>query len=108
MPEILETFSTYLARIEKVQDQLNKPIVISTEVPVPTLRDGDIEKVPIGWPLYRQNMFYLVKVPAKKHVKRHSHDEDVFRFIVQGSLLLNGSIKIDAGMWFVIRANTPY
>ena len=47
MAEILETLSTYIARIEKVQDQMEKPIVVSTDVTMPTLKDGDIEKVPI-------------------------------------------------------------
>jgi hypothetical protein len=50
----------------------------------------------------------VVKVPAKKHVRRHSHDEDVFRFVAKGSLIINGDIKVKEGTWFVVRANTPY
>jgi hypothetical protein len=108
MPETLETFSTYLARIEKVLPEMETPIVLSTQVDIPTIRDREIEKVPIAWPLYKHNMFYIIKVPANTHVARHSHDEDVFRFIIKGSLVLNDSISINEGMWFVIRANTPY
>ena len=108
MAEVNETFATYLARIEKVLPQMKKPIVLSTEVKIPTLRDGDIKKVPIAWPLYRHTMFYIVTVPANKHVPRHSHDEDVFRLILKGSLVVNRSIEIKEGMWFVVRANTPY
>jgi hypothetical protein len=108
MPEILETLSTYIARIEKVQDQMNKPIVLSTDVQIPTLKDGDIEKVPIAWPLYGVGMFYTVTVPKKKHIPRHSHDEDIFRYVIRGSLIINDSIKVSEGMWFVVRANTPY
>ena len=47
MAEILETLSTYIARIESVHDQMEKPIVLSSEVTMPTLKDGNIEKVPI-------------------------------------------------------------
>jgi hypothetical protein len=111
MRKIRETLSTYIARIEKVQGQMKKPIVLSTDVKIPILKDGDdkpIEKVTIAWPLYGINMFYIVTVPAEKHVPRHSHEEDIFRYIVKGSLVLNGSIQIKEGMWFVVKANTPY
>jgi quercetin dioxygenase-like cupin family protein len=113
MPEILETFSTYRARIEKSLEGIEKPIILSTDVHIPTLKGGDdksIEMVPIAWPLYKntESMFYVVTVPPKKHTARHSHEEDIFRFVVKGSLVLNGSIQIKEGMWFVIKANTPY
>src|SRR5438477_7329375 len=109
MPKIRETVFTYLERIGKVQNQMKKPIVLSTEVKIATLRDGDVEKTPIAWPLFDgYNMFYIVKVPPKKRVRRHSHDEDVFRFVVKGSLVINGDVKVKEGMWFVIKSNTPY
>jgi hypothetical protein len=109
MPKIQETVFTYLARIAEVQDQMKGPIVLSSDVKIATLKDGDVEKIPIAWPLFDgYNMFYVVKVPAKKHVRAHSHEEDVFRFVVKGSLVINGNIKVKEGMWFVIRANTPY
>jgi hypothetical protein len=109
MPKVRETVFTYLARIGEVQDQMKGPIVVSTRVNIPTLKDGDVEKLPIAWPLFDgYNMFYVVKVPAKKHVHAHSHDEDVFRFIVKGSLVINGNIEVKEGMWFVVRANTAY
>lgn len=109
MPKIHETVFTYLERIAKVQRQMKGPIVVSTDVKIATLRDGHIEKIPIAWPLFAgYNMFYVVKVPANTCVARHSHDEDVFRFVVKGSLVINGDIKVREGTWFVIRANTPY
>jgi hypothetical protein len=110
MSKIIETFSTYLARIEKVQSQMKKPIVLSTDVSIPTLWNGEdksIKKVPIAWPLYEHHMYYVVTVPAKKRVPRHSHQEAVFRFVVKGSLVIN-SIPVTEGMWFVVQANTPY
>jgi hypothetical protein len=109
MPKIHETVFTYLERIAKVQDQMKKDIVLSTDVKIATLKDGDVEKIPIAWPLFNgYNMFYVVKVPEKKHVRAHSHEEDIFRFVVKGSLVINGDIKVEEGMWFVIRANTAY
>ena len=113
MPEILETFSTYRDRIKKALAGIDKPIVLSTDVQIPKLRggeDGTTEMVPIAWPLYenRESMSYMVTVPPSTHVSTHSHEEDIFRFVVKGSLLLNGSIDIQEGTWFVIRAHTPY
>src|SRR6266478_3953472 len=109
MPKTRETVFTYLERIGKVQNQMKGPIVLSTNVKIATLKDGDVEKIPIAWPLFDgYNMFYIVKVPPKKRVRRHSHDEDVFRFVVKGSLVINGDIRVKEGMWFVIRANTRY
>lgn len=106
MAKILETLSTYIARIEKIQRQMEKPIVISTKVTMPTLRDGHIKKVP--WPVYGITMLYTVTVPPGTHVRRHSHNEDIFRYVVRGSLTINDSIQVNEGMWFVIRANTSY
>ncbi len=107
MAEILETQSTYIARIEKVRNKMQKPIVLSTDVTMPTLKDGGIEKVPIAWPFYG-SMVYDVKVPPETHVGQHSHDDDIFRYVVRGSLTINDSIQVNEGMWFVIRANTSY
>jgi len=106
MARILETFSTYVARIEKIQAQMQKPIVLSTKVTIPTLKDGGIKKVP--WPLYDINMLYTVTVPPGTHVRRHSHDQDILRHVIQGSLTINDSIKVKEGMWVIIKANTPY
>jgi len=113
MAEILETFSTYRARVEQSLQDIDKPIILSTDIHIPSLKGGDdrsIEMVPIAWPLYERDepMSYVVTVPPNKSVPLHSHDEDVFRYIVKGSLVLNGSIQIDEGMWFVVKANTPY
>src|SRR3954462_658355 len=107
MAEILETMSTYIARIEKVENQMKTPIVLSTDVIMPTLKDGAIEKVPIAWPFYG-NMVYSVKVPPETQVRQHSHDHDIFRYVIRGSLTINDSIQVNEGMWFVIRANTSY
>jgi len=106
MAKIRETFSTYVARIEKIQAQMQKPIVLSTKVTIPTLKDGGIKKVP--WPMYDINMLYTVTVPPGTHVRRHSHEQDIFRYAVGGSFAINDSIQVNAGMWVLIRANTPY
>jgi hypothetical protein len=113
MKEIQEKFSTYLDRIERLEQQFSdENIIISSNLTSKELLiDGDdesIKKEPILWRLYEHNMFYTVSVPAGTVVKEHSHDENLFRFIVKGSLILNKEHKIEAGTWFVIKANTPY
>jgi len=112
MKEINEKLSTYIDRIERFEEQFaDQNIIISTSLKNETLIDGDEEDIlrePILWRLYEHNMFYVVTVPAGKHIKKHQHDESIFRFIAQGSLLLNGEYEINAGMWFVVKANTPY
>ncbi len=92
---------------------INQPIVLSTDVDIATLKGGEdnnTEMVPIAWPLYEntESMLYIVTVPPNTHVRSHSHEEDIFRYVVKGSLVVNNSIHIDEGIWFVIRANTPY
>jgi hypothetical protein len=113
MPEIFETFSTYRARVEQSLQGIDTPIILSTDIQIPILRSGDdrsIEKVPIAWPLFEHSeaMWYSVTVPPGKSVPLHSHEEDIFRYVVKGSLVLNGTIQINEGMWFVVKANTPY
>lgn len=113
MAEITETFSTYRARVKQSLKEIDKPIILSTDIHIPSLKGGadrSIEMVPVAWPLYDRNeaMWYIVTVPPHKSVPLHSHEEDVFRYIVKGSLLLNGSVEITEGMWFVVKANTPY
>ena len=111
MPEIHETFETYDARMKEALANINKPIVLSTDVRIASLTDiGGIKKVPIAWPLYENEhkMSYITTVPAGTHVPLHSHGEDVFRFVTKGSLVINGNIRVEEGMWFVIKSNTPY
>ena len=112
MPEINERLSTYIDRIERFETQFkDQDIIISTSLKNEILVDGedeDIRKEPILWRLYEHNMFYIVTVPPGKNIDKHQHDESIFRFIAQGSLVLNGKNKITSGMWFVVRANTPY
>ncbi|MBT3237264.1 MAG: hypothetical protein HOL37_10545 [Rhodospirillaceae bacterium] len=112
MAEIFETLSTYIDRIERYEGQFDdRDIVISTDLNNDILVDGDdddIRKEPVLWRLYEHNMFYMVTVPAGKHIETHRHDESIFRFIAKGSLLLNKEHTITSGMWFVVKADTPY
>ncbi|MEA1029374.1 hypothetical protein T3A99_12430 [Pseudomonas sp. N-137] len=113
MTEIAERLSTYLDRIERLEGQFSKEsIIISTELKSKEfLIDGDDERIvkePILWRLYQHNMFYVMTVPAGTVIKKHKHDEDLFRFVAQGSLVFNKKTNIVAGTWFVVKANTPY
>ena len=56
-------------------------------------------------------MFYVTRVPNGTHIPPHTHTEDVFRYIVSGSLDLkvnNDTHHIHEGMWFLIKKNTSY
>ena len=112
MAEIDERLSTYLDRIERLEEQfLDKDIVVSSSLRNEVLLDGDddeIQKEPILWRLHQYNMFYIVRVPKGTTIQRHQHDEAVFRFVAEGSLVLNNEHKITSGMWFVVKADTPY
>ena len=115
MAEIDERLSTYIDRIERFEDQFsNRNIILSTSLENEILVDGDdedIRKEPVLYRLYEHYMFYVVTVPPGKKIHRHRHDESIFRFIAQGSLTLtenDESHDIQSGMWFVVRANTPY
>lgn len=112
MKEIQEKLSTYIDRIERFEDQYGKrKIILSRTLDKEVLIDGDeedIEKEPILWRLNDYNMFYIVTVPPGKHVKKHKHDEDIFRFLAQGELVINKKYKVKAGEWFVIKGGTEY
>ena len=112
MAEINESLSTYLDRIERLEEQfLDKDIVVSSSLRNEILLDGEddeIQKEPILWRLHQYNMFYVVRVPKGTTIQRHRHDEAVFRFVTEGSLILNDEHEITSGMWFVVKAETPY
>lgn len=111
MAEVFETLSNHIRRIESLGKALEKPILISTEVESEVLTDWDdlnIEKKPIVWPLYQKNIFFEVTVPPGTTVPEHSHDEAIWRYLIEGSLVLNGEHEIKAGMWFVVNKDVPY
>jgi hypothetical protein len=112
MPEITEfkdKLSDYISRIEDAEAKANleSGIITSKDLYVENLSGGPIQRQQIAWRLYQHQMFYIVNVAPKTHISRHSHAEDIFRFVVSGSLVVN-EIPIDEGMWFVVKANTPY
>jgi quercetin dioxygenase-like cupin family protein len=109
MPKFHDTLATYLTRLEKVKGRMGKSIVVSKDIKMAPLKgQKGVKRVPIAWPLHPHNMFYTVTVPPKTHIKRHSHNEHVFRYVTKGSLVINGEIALKEGMWFVVKANTPY
>ena len=115
MVEIDERLSTYIDRIERLEVQFSdRDIVLSTSLRNEILVSGDDEdtrKEPVLYRLYGHYMFYVVTVPPGKRIRRHQHDETIFRFIAQGGLSLNSNDEnydVRAGTWFVVKANTPY
>ena len=105
----LEMLSDHIRRIERFSENVaDLKVIVSSDFTKPLLKeDLGIQKVPISWPLYKYNMFFVVSVPARTVVPSHVHDEDVFRYVLEGTLKLNGR-KIKAGEWFVVRAGTTY
>jgi hypothetical protein len=116
-----DTLSEYIRRIEKAEKNANLdlPIITSHDLPIkPDVREN-ITREQIGWRLYKHPMFYVVTVKEGREVRRHSHGEDVFRYIIDGSLNIyvkesekEGSREIcrtvNKGEWVVVRAHRPY
>ena len=107
-----ETLSAFVNRLERFQNQYEGvDIIFSDEIEKELLMDGEnnaIEKEPILWPLMDKNMFYVVRAEPGCHTKTHSHNEDIFRLLVSGSLHINGREVNVPGTWFVVRAGTTY
>lgn len=109
VPRLLETFATFVSRLEDYAEQVDKQdILISKDITVEALQEGNgITKTPLVWPLIDYKMFYITTVPKNTKVERHSHIENVFRLVISGSLSINGKM-VQAGEWFVVKRNTPY
>src|SRR5947208_14765243 len=106
MPTKPETYPDYKARIDAAltaSGVANNPIVLSRDLPIDTLTDlQGVERTPIAWLLYERGhkMFYVTNVPKGTHIKPHTHSEDVFRYILTGSLVIdanNESFRITQG-----------
>jgi hypothetical protein len=66
-----------------------------------------LTRTPITWPLQELNMFYVLEAPANTNIPTHAHANDVFRYILEGEMVINGLV-VNAGMWFVVRKGTKY
>jgi mannose-6-phosphate isomerase-like protein (cupin superfamily) len=117
MPTRPETYADYKASINAAltaSGVANNPIVLDRDVTISPLTDiQGVERMPIAWLLYERGhkMFYITNVPMGTHIKPHTHSEDVFRYILSGSLVVNAnneSFRITQGMWFVIKKNISY
>ena len=123
--DFTDQLSDYIRRIEEVEtpEILAKPIITSDDLEIclpKKLRcHNGVNREQIGWRLYRHPMYYIVSVDAGAIVPFHSHEEDVFRYIISGSLDIQVkesekerspkiSRTVHAGQWFVVRANRPY
>lgn len=116
-----DKFSDYIRRIEEAEQKadLDAPIITSEDLKVEADVCENITREQIGWRLYRHPMFYIVTVKKGTKVRQHSHEEDVFRYIIRGSLDIHvkesereGSSEIcrsvSAGQWVVVRAHHSY
>lgn len=108
-----DTLSQYIKRIEEAEAKADPGhgIITSHDLEIPPLTHGRIERHQIGWRLYQHLMYYLIKVEADTRVKKHSHNEDVFRLVTRGSLILRTNpdeMEFHEGEWFVVREGTEY
>lgn len=111
--EFEDTLSEYIKRIEEAEERaeedadLKGGIITSRDLKIPALTRGPVKRRQIAWRLYQHPMFYIVKVDPDTRVEKHSHDEDIFRLMIEGSLTVNG-MELKEGEWFVVTAGTPY
>src|SRR5215217_2000668 len=107
-----EYLSQHIARIEAALKGLEGQRVIrSCDVPEESLGSGDIKRLPILWRLYEHTMFYITTLAPGARVETHQHNETVFRYVIDGSIVLtaeNSDYEVSKGMWIVVRANTDY
>jgi hypothetical protein len=112
--EFEDKLSDYIRRIEEAEEKadLTSPIITSDNLPIEPDFCDDIEREQIGWRLYQHQMFYIVKVKGGTKVPEHSHGEDVFRYIISGSLEIrvgeDACRNVRAGQWVVVKSNTCY
>jgi len=108
--DLLENLSDFTKRIEKLAPEFaKKKLIISTELATRALKeDRGVRKTPVTWPLWDYKMFYIVDVPAKTTVPKHSHDEAVFRILISGSLTVNRVHIDEPGTWWVVPEFTEY
>jgi quercetin dioxygenase-like cupin family protein len=111
--EFEDTLSQYIKRIEDAEAKadLSRGVVTFRDLEIPPLTDGRIERRQIGWRLYQHLMYYLIKVEAGTRVEKHFHNEDIFRLVTSGSLILRTNpdeMEFHEGQWFVVREGTAY
>jgi quercetin dioxygenase-like cupin family protein len=103
----------WIKRIEDAEAKADPShgIVTFRDLEIPPLTHGRIERRQIGWRLYQHLMYYLIKVEAGTRVEKHSHNEDVFRLVTRGSLILRTNpdeMEFHEGQWFVVLEGTAY
>lgn len=106
--ETIQDFQHRLDTLLSQPDYAHKDILLSTDFDLAPLAElSGLNRTPIPWPIDSLNMFYVLQAPPETHVPFHSHPSDVFRFILEGEMTLNG-ITVKAGMWCVVRKGTRY
>src|SRR5438067_1732937 len=98
-----EYLSTYIRRIEEALENLeDKQVITSRDVPEIWLGSGNVKRLPILWRLYEHTMFYITTIEPGAQVDTHSHPENVFRYVIKGSIALTAGgqrYDISEGMW---------
>lgn len=83
-------------------------IVFSSELNLkPLAEPSGLTRTPITWPLQNLNMFYVLEAPPCSNIPRHAHQSDIFRFIIEGELEINGQ-TVKTGTWMVVPKGTKY
>ena len=107
-----EYLSDHITRIEKALAQVeDHNVIVSRDLRAPRLRRGRVQRVPILWRLYEHSMFYITTIESGAHVENHAHPENVFRYVIDGSIVITVGTKpyrVSKGEWILVRANTEY
>jgi hypothetical protein len=106
--ETLPEFQKRTADFLHALNATEKGVILSTDFDVELLEEpSGLSRLPIVWPVNQHNMFYVLEAPPNTDIPTHKHSGAVFRYIISGELYLN-KMLIKAGMWCVVRKETPY
>jgi len=94
--------------VAKIVNNRNYAEALDTEIEIsePLSAEGlSISVLPVDISAFRQIRY--VKVEPGTSIPEHAHEEAVFRFITQGSAVVNGETYSE-GDWMIIPAKTKY
>jgi hypothetical protein len=104
----VETADDFKQRTHEVLSVQDKGILLSSSLNLkPLAEPSGLTRTPITWPIQDLNMFYLLDAPPCTDVPQHAHQSDIFRLVIEGELVINGT-EVKAGTWMVVPKGTLY
>lgn len=104
----VESAQDFQKRTQDTLAETNGGIVLSSELDLKALAEpSGLTRTPITWPLQDLNMFYVLDAPPCTDVPKHAHQSDIFRFVIEGELEINGH-HVQTGTWMIVPKGTKY